>query len=40
MNRYNRRKAKSPKGGGLMKANRKTQVTHLQNLNNGKGRNG
>ena len=40
MNRLQRRKSKSPKKGGLMKANRKTQVTHLQNLHNGKGRNG
>lgn len=39
MNRQQRRKAKSKKGGGLMRADRKTQVTHLQNLHDGKGSN-
>lgn len=39
MNRKQRRKAKSKKGGALMRADRRTQVTHLQNLHDGKGSN-
>tara|TARA_Y100000389_G_scaffold204473_1_gene257239 strand:- start:702 stop:875 length:174 start_codon:yes stop_codon:yes gene_type:complete len=39
MNRKQRRKAKSKAGGGVMRADRKTQVTHLKNLHDGKGSN-